>query len=209
MGPGMSVEWFIKGIIIGFLIAMPVGPIGVLCIRRTLAEGRLSGMASGLGAATADACYGCLSGFGLTFITGALTAHQDWLQSVGGAVLCWLGWRTFRAHPFISQVNVAHGRGLVGAYASTFLLTLTNPMTILAFAGIFAGAGLGAGPGSRLAAGLLIAGVFTGSSCWWLLLSGAVGLMRARVGEREMQWINRLSGAVIIAFGIVAFLHAL
>lgn len=202
----MGVIWFIKGMIIGFSIAAPVGPIGVLCIRRTLADGRLAGLAAGLGAATADACYGCLSGFGLTFVTGALTAHQGWLQPLGGAVLCWLGWRTVRAHP-ATQAAVSRGRGLAGAYASTFLLTLTNPMTILAFTAIFAGLGLG-GDGSRWAAGWLIAGVFTGSSFWWLLLSGAVGLLRARVGEREMQWINRVSGAVIIVFGILALLHA-
>lgn len=126
----------------GFAIAAPVGPIGVLVIRRSLAEGRASGLASGLGAATADAAYGALAGFGLTVVTAFLVEGQGWLRLVGGAFLCYLGVRTLLARPAEEATDVREkGGGLVGAYASTFLLTLTNPTTILSFAAVFAGMG--------------------------------------------------------------------
>jgi threonine/homoserine/homoserine lactone efflux protein len=127
---------------LGFAIAAPVGPIGVLVIRRSLAEGRASGLASGLGAATADAAYGALAGFGLTVVTAFLVEGQGWLRLVGGAFLCYLGVRTLLARPAEEATDVREkGGGLVGAYASTFLLTLTNPTTILSFAAVFAGMG--------------------------------------------------------------------
>jgi threonine/homoserine/homoserine lactone efflux protein len=134
-------EFLLGGIILGFSIAAPVGPIGVLCIRRTLAEGRASGLVSGLGAATADAIYGCVAGFGLTFISSFLVNQQRWLHLVGGAFLCYLGIRTFLARP-ADQAALAQGSGLIGAYGSTFLLTLTNPMTILSFTAVFAALGV-------------------------------------------------------------------
>ncbi len=191
---------FLRGLLIGFSIAAPVGPIGVLCIRRTLAEGRPYGLASGLGAATADAIYGAVAGFGLTFVRDALTGQQNWLRLIGGAFLLYLGVRTFLAQP-AQQAAQARGRGLFGAYASTFFLTITNPMTILSFAAIFAGLGLAETGGDFLAAATLVLGVFAGSAAWWLTLSGVVSLMRARFDARAMQWVNRLSGAIIVAFG--------
>src|SRR5512147_916819 len=131
-------ELFLQGLILGFSIAAPVGPIGVLCIRRTLADGRMSGLVSGLGAATADAIYGSVAAFGLTFISGFLIDQKLWLGLLGGAFLCYLGLRTFLSQP-AQQVALAQGQGLVGAYGSTFFLTLTNPMTILSFMAMFAG----------------------------------------------------------------------
>ena len=196
-------DFFLRGLVIGFSIAAPVGPIGVLCIRRTLAEGRLYGLASGLGAATADALYGAVAGFGLTIVRDVLTGQQGWLRLIGGAFLLYLGVRTFLAKPAQESAR-AQGRGLFGAYASTFVLTLTNPMTILAFAAIFAGLGLADSGGDFPAAAMLVLGVFGGSAAWWLTLSGAVSLVRARFDARAMQWVNRLSGAIIVAFGLTA-----
>lgn len=201
----MDINFLLRGLIIGFSIAAPVGPIGVLCIRRTLAEGRASGLVSGLGAATADAIYGCIAGFGLTFISSILVSQQMWLRLVGGAFLCYLGLRTFLARPVEQAVSVA-GNGRVGAYASTFFLTLTNPMTILSFAAIFAGLGVASAGGNYVSAGVLVLGVFLGSALWWLTLSGIVGLFRAKFNPRGLRWVNRISGVIITGFGLFALL---
>jgi threonine/homoserine/homoserine lactone efflux protein len=192
-----------SGLVIGFSIAAPVGPIGVLCIRRTLANGRLSGIASGFGAATADAVYGCIAAFGLTFISTLLIQYQFWLRLIGGVFLCLLGVKTILAKPS-EKVCTEKGRGLVGAYGSTFLLTLTNPLTILSFAAVFAGLGVGSAYADYGSAALLVFSVFAGSALWWLILSGVVSLARAKVTVNVMKWINRVSGAVILAFGIFA-----
>lgn len=194
---------FLSGMIIGFSIAAPVGPIGVLCIRRTLADGRLHGLASGLGAASADAIYGSIAGFGLTAISGFLVAQGDWLRLIGGVFLVYLGARTFLTRPAERPTGAA-GRGLASAYASTFALTLTNPVTILSFAAIFAGLGLAEREADYGAAVALVAGVFSGSAAWWLLLSGGVSLFRRAFTPSRMRWINRLSGAVLTGFGVLA-----
>jgi threonine/homoserine/homoserine lactone efflux protein len=193
----------LKGILIGFSIAAPVGPIGVLCIRRTLAEGRLVGLVTGLGAATADAFYGFVAAFGLTFVSTFLVSQQIWLRAIGGAFLLFLGIRTFLSRP-ATEAPPRSGRGLAAAYASTLLLTLTNPLTILSFAVVFAGLGLGSTAGDYLGAALLVAGVFTGSACWWLLLSGGVSLLRSRFSYSGLWWVNRISGILILTFGVVA-----
>ena len=197
-----------KGLIIGFSIAAPVGPIGVLCIRRTLAEGRVSGFVSGMGAATADALYGCIAGFGVTYISSFLIGHQFWLRLIGALFLGSLGVRTFLSKPAETPAK-AGGKGLAGAYASTLVLTLTNPVTILAFAAIFAGLGLGNPGGDYAAGGLLVAGVFLGSAAWWLFLSTGVGLFRTWFNGSRLRWVNRLSGVIIVVFGIFAFLSLL
>jgi threonine/homoserine/homoserine lactone efflux protein len=194
---------FLRGLLIGISIAAPVGPIGVLCIRRTLAEGRLSGLVSGLGAATADVFYGIVAGFGLTFISGFLVAQRTWLSLFGGLFLCYLGIRAFVSHP-PEEAAQAEGNGLLRNYLSILLLTLTNPMTILSFAAIFAGLGLAESGGDYIAATILVLGVFTGSGLWWLLLSFGVSLFRERVTSQWMVWINRISGLVVLTFGIVA-----
>jgi threonine/homoserine/homoserine lactone efflux protein len=201
----MDISFLLRGLIIGFSIAAPVGPIGVLCIRRTLAEGHASGLVSGLGAATADAIYGCISGFGLTFISGILISQQVWLRLVGGGFLCYLGVKTFLARP-AEQAASAEANGLVGAYASTFFLTLTNPMTILSFAAIFAGLGVASANANYVSAAVLVLGVFIGSALWWLILSGGVGLFRARFNPHGLRWVNRISGVIITGFGLLALL---
>jgi threonine/homoserine/homoserine lactone efflux protein len=195
----------LKGFLIGLSIAAPVGPIGVLCIRRTLTDGRLVGLVTGLGAASADAVYGSMAAFGLTLVTGFLVAQENILRIVGGLFLLYLGIRTFLSHPSDEPAS-AERKGLQGAYLSTFFLTLTNPLTILSFAAIFAGLGLATEERGLLAAILLILGVFLGSASWWLFLSGAVSLFRNRFDLRAMTWVNRISGSIIFGFGVAAFL---
>ncbi|MDD2922786.1 MAG: LysE family transporter [Anaerolineales bacterium] len=191
---------FLRGILIGFAIAAPVGPIGVLCIRRTLSGGKLMGFLSGMGAASADMLYGALAAYGLTVVTNLLVENKAWLQLFGGCFLLYLGVKTFLEKP-ADHAAQANQVGLVGAYLSTFFLTLANPMTIISFAAIFAGTMFVGNTSSPLA---LVAGVFAGSSAWWLTLSFGVGLMRGRLAVNHMAWINRISGAIIAAFGIIA-----
>ncbi|MGB3906492.1 MAG: LysE family transporter [Anaerolineae bacterium] len=201
----MDISYLPRGLVIGFAIAAPVGPIGLLCIRRTLAEGRATGLVSGLGAATADAIYGCIAAFGLTFISGILIGQQGLVRLVGGIFLCYLGLRTLVTTP-AEKPSSAEGRGLAGAYASTFFLTLTNPMTILSFAAIFAGLGIGSATGDYVSATLLVLGVFLGSALWWLILSGGVSVFRTKLKTRALGWVNNVSGIIILAFGVTALL---
>lgn len=199
----MEVFFLMKGILLGFSIAAPVGPIGVLCIRRTLAKGLLNGVLSGLGTATADAIYGCMAAFGLTIVSGFLLGYQIYLHIVGGAFLLYLGYKTFKARPSDTGAKV-NGKGWFSAYSSAFFLTLTNPMTILSFAAMFAGVGLGA-TGNTGTAVVFVSGVFVGSMIWWLLLSGAVSMFRSHLDFHRLRYVNRLSGVVITIFGIVSF----
>jgi len=198
------IPFFVRGLIIGFSIAAPVGPIGVLCIRRTFIDGRAVGFVSGLGVATADAFYGAIAGFGLTFVSGFLIREQDWLRLAGGLFLLYLGLRAFIAPPATTAAG-APVRGLAGAYATTLVLTLTNPMTILSFAAIFAGLGIAA-VRDYASAGALVAGVFTGSALWWLVLSSVAAAARTRLGPPILRWVNRAAGVVIAAFGVLALL---
>ena len=203
----MDINFLLRGLIIGFSIAAPVGPIGVLCIRRTLTEGRLSGLVSGLGAATADAIYGCIAGFGLAFISNFLVSQQLWLRLMGGAFLCYLGIKTFLAKPAEQEPSVK-GNGIIGNYASTFFLTLTNPMTIISFMAIFSGLGLASTNSNYASAGILVLGVFMGSALWWFFLSGGVGLFREKFNHSGLNWVNKISGTIIMGFGLFALLSA-
>ena len=191
----------LTGGIVGFSIAAPVGPIGALTIRRTLADGMAAGLLTGLGAATADAIYGAVAAFGLTLITSFLVAQQGWLGLLGGLFLCYLGITTFRARP-APPAQVPPARSLAGAYGSTFLLTLTNPATILSFIGIYAGVGLGLSEGDYVEAGAFVAGVFAGSALWWLLLCGAVSRLRGRFDARWQRRVNRGSALLLAAFAL-------
>ena len=202
----MDLNLFLKGLLLGFSIAAPVGPIGVLCIRRTLSEGRSSGLVSGLGAATADGFYGLVAGFGLTVISDLLIEHQVWLALIGGIYLCALGVKTFRSKPAKMNAEVEN-KGLWGSYLSTFFLTLTNPVTILSFVAIFAGLGLVTSDGSSFASATsLVTGVFLGSGAWWLTLSGLVSLYREKFSPRTLVWVNRLAGVILAGYGVLAFL---
>lgn len=201
----MDTTFFLRGLAIGFAIAAPVGAIGLLCIRRTLAEGRLAGFVSGLGAATADALYGAVAALGLTAVSTAIVERQALVRLIGGCFLCYLGGRTALARP-TTETRAGTARGLAAAYASTFALTLTNPTTILSCAAVFAGMGLSTLARDRLSALLLVVGVFVGSALWWLLLSGGVGLARRALTAERLRWVNRLSGALLAGFGLLALL---
>jgi threonine/homoserine/homoserine lactone efflux protein len=197
------IHLLLRGLIIGLSIAAPVGPIGVLCVRRTLAEGRAAGFMSGLGAATADAIYGCIAGFGLTFLSGFLVQQQAWIRLIGGLFLCCLGVRAFLAKP-AQHADSVQRRGLAGAYGWTFLLTLTNPMTILSFAAIFAGLGVAEEGRDYGAATALVLGVFLGSVLWWFALSGVASRFRERFDVGAVRSVNRISGLVVAGFGLAA-----
>lgn len=203
----MIIDAFTRGLGIGFAVAAPVGPIGMLVIRRTLAEGRLMGLVTGLGAAVADAFYGAVGAFGLTFISSFLLGHGIWTRLLGGLFLCYLGIDTFRALPKEERIAAPDLR-YAGAFFTTVLLTLANPITILSFMAIFAGLGLGVG-GGYAAATAAVAGVLLGSALWWVILSGGVSLLRHRLGLGMTQWINRVSGACLLLFGCAALLDVM
>lgn len=195
----------LKGLLIGFAIAAPVGPIGLLCIQRTLAQGWTAGFITGLGAASADALYGSVAGFGLTWIFTLLLDWRQELRLTGGLLLLWLGGRLLIAAPAAAGA-VPPATGWLGNYTSTFFLTLTNPVTILAFIGIFAGLGLAETNQDYGAAGLLVSGVLLGSLLWWLLLACGVNRLRHRLTSVTRRWISQASGLVIALFGVLALL---
>lgn len=195
---------FLQGLIIGFSIAAPVGPIGVLCIRRTLANGRLAGFLSGMGAASADMVYGAVAAFGLTAVQDLLIGQSSWLRIVGGIFLLYLGVKTFFRVPAEDARKSTRG-GLFGAYITTFFLTITNPMTILSFLAIFAGLRLTETGGNYLSASVMVLGVFLGSAAWWLTLSMGVSYLRDKFTPALMTWVNRLAGIIISGFGLAVF----
>jgi threonine/homoserine/homoserine lactone efflux protein len=196
---------FISSMIIGLSIAAPVGPIGVLCIRRTLVEGRFIGFVSGLGAATADATYGLIAALGLTAFTSILVDSAGVLRVVGGLFMLYLGYRTLTSTPAekAKPEDTKRRGGWLGAYLSIFALTITNPMTILSFLSIFAGLS-GSATAARTPATsfVMVLGIFAGSAVWWLVLSGGVSLLRERMTPWHMLWINRISGAIIVLFAL-------
>ncbi len=201
----METGFFMRGLIIGFSIAATVGPMSILCIQRTLSRGYLYGLVSGLGVATADAVYGSVAGFGLTVIATFLVSQQGWIRVIGGLFLIYLGLKTILTKPAERAAAAASANNFLGAYASTFLLTLTNPLTILSFAAIFAGIGVVASNG-YLSATLVVLGVFLGSAFWWCLLTGGINLLRVRFTPQWLLWINRISGAIITLFGVLVLL---
>jgi threonine/homoserine/homoserine lactone efflux protein len=192
----------IRGFVLGFTIAAAVGPISLLVIRRTLAEGRIVGLASGLGVATADGTYGAIAAFGLGAITRVLVDARPVLGVVGGVFLLWLAWTTARAEPHDPASAPARRGGLAGAYLSILGLTLTNPMTILSFGALFAGLGVA---GDDFAGSALITiGVLLGSGAWWVLLTSMVSALRTRVTPAWIRRINVASGLAIGTFAVVS-----
>jgi len=198
----MELMLFLKGIIIGFAMAVPIGPIGIICIRKTLTEGRVRGLIIGLGAATADLLYGSVAAFGLTVISDTLLSHRIWIRLVGGALLLFLGIRTFLARPKDPKFQIQDG-GRLRSYFTTVFLTLTNPLTIFAFLAVFAALGLGNGL-SFFAASVLVAGVFAGSFLWFLSLSSGATLFRNKLDVIGLGWVNKIAGILIIISGIIA-----
>lgn len=201
MGP--HVELFARMFLIGIVVAAPVGAMGVLCIQRVLAHGWRAGVATGSGIATADGLYAGLAAFGVSAVSRWMVDAQAPLRIIGGALLLWLGWKALRTPPAHTAAEAVDSPRLVSLYSTAVGLTLTNPVTIIAFAAIFASAGLVAQPGagSALVATL---GVVVGSLAWWVALSTAVWAVRRMVSDRAMLWVNRVSGAVLGVFGVVA-----
>jgi threonine/homoserine/homoserine lactone efflux protein len=199
----MELIILLKGALIGFAMAVPIGPIGIMCIRKTLAEGHSRGLIIGLGAATADSLFGIIAAFGLTFVSDAIAGQHFWLSLVGGGLLLFLGIRTFRTKrndPTIPFDN----DGLLRSYVSAFLLALTNPVTIFAFVAVFAAFGMG----HKLvifSACILVFGVFSGSCLWFLTLGYIATLFRNKLDSDGLRWVNRISGVLIILSGIAAF----
>ena len=204
----MEMPLFLKGFTIGIAIAAPVGPIGVLCIQRTLARGAFHGLISGLGAATADALYGFTAAFGLTVISNVILAYQSWFRLIGGFFLCYLGIKAFLATP-ASEAAAEKHLGHLEAYGTTLFLTITNPMTILAFAAIFSGVGLFGDSLHYVPASLLVMGVFTGSSVWWCILSSCTNIFRKKFSLQKLGWVNKISGIIIVAFGVLALISVI
>jgi threonine/homoserine/homoserine lactone efflux protein len=203
----VNLDTLLRGLAIGFVVAAAVGPISLLTIRRTIAHGRIYGLASGIGVALADASYAGIAAFGLTAISAVLVGARPVLGLIGGAFLTWLAVRTFTAPPPVREAAVDDRPGLGGALISIYGLTMTNPSTILSFAAVFAGLGLAGRGGAE--AGLLTIGVFVGSVAWWVVLTTVVGALRTRLTPTVLVWINRVSGAILLAFGIVAIAVAL
>jgi threonine/homoserine/homoserine lactone efflux protein len=208
MGISQSLGIVFKGLVLGFSIAAPVGPIGVLCIRRTLARGFSSGLISGLGAASADAFYGTIAAAGLTLVANFLINQRLWLGLLGGGFLLYMGVKTFRTLP-PAESNSSEKSRTGGDYLSTLLLTLSNPMTIFMFVAIFGSFGFQSGALYGYYAFLLVLGVFSGSALWWLILSALVSLLREKVNANLMAWVNRLAGVVIAGFGIYVLVKSI
>lgn len=199
----MTIDYLIKGLIIGFSVAAPVGPIGVLTIRRTLTEGRLSGFITGMGAAMADSVYGIVAGFGLTAVSSFLLTQELWMKLLGGLFLLFLGIKSFVTKPASKAANI-DSKGLFNNFISTFFLTVTNPATILSFLAIFVGLGLGTTSTDYSSSSTLVLGVFMGSAIWWFILSSIVSYFQSKITPDKLIWINRLSGLIIFSFGLFA-----
>lgn len=201
----MRVYLLIQGIIIGLVVAVPVGPLGLLCINRALSLGPLCGLCSGLGVATADALAAGIAALGISLVSTFLVDHQIFLRLVGGVCLCGLGLKIYFMQPSTKSPPKTVN-GLLGAYATTFLLTFSNPFTIFSFIALYAGWGVESLRGHYIGAAVLMLGVFTGSALWWFALFVGLTTLRDRFNLRILGWIHRVSGGIIAAFGVVVLL---
>lgn len=195
----MQASLFAQSLWIGLSIAAPVGPIGLLVIQRTLRHGVAVGLATGLGAALADAAYGALGAFGVSALIGLLQQLRLPLALLGGSFLLWLAWRTWHAAATRHEAHLAAAPALLPSFAGSFMLTLSNPATILSFVAIF---GALAGQGVPASPWLMVAGVLAGSAIWWLLLCSAVGVLRSRFDERAQRAVGRVSALMLAAFAL-------
>jgi threonine/homoserine/homoserine lactone efflux protein len=195
-----------SGVVMGLIAAVPIGPVNLICIRRSFAFGPLNGFVSGLGAALGDGVFAAIMGFGLTWIAQMIEGYATIIELVGGALMVWMGYRTFISPPMprcLDSGNDGEGTNLVRAMVSTFALTVTNPATLLFFGAMFAGlGGLAGGAGSFNETGFVVAGVVAGSTGWWLALTTVIGLYHTRIDEKAMRIINRGCGALVMACGL-------
>jgi threonine/homoserine/homoserine lactone efflux protein len=197
----LLLAFFLKGIVVGIVIAVPVGPVGVMCVRRTIFEGKVAGFVSGLGAATADAVFGVIAASGLTVVSDWLLGYQWWLRGAGGCLLLLIGGRSLVVRPQAKLASPPDPGSLSWYYASTFALTLTNPVTVFVFLAIFAAVGLSGAEATLGRAATLVLGVWVGSLLWWLALTFTIGLLVRSFEPRHLTWINRCSGAILLLSG--------
>ena len=204
----------IEGSVIGFLIAVPVGPAAALCIRRSIGVGAVAGYLTGIGAALGDAVFGAVAAFGLNFVQQFVATHEAWLRGIGGLVLVVMGWTTMRHRPRSIGDPVTNDREHNVAThfhfaSSSFFITVFNPLTVMAFGAAFAGRNLAGVGASIIDASLLVAGVFAGALAWWAILCTTAVALRQHFTGTGMRWLNRISGAVILGFGAVALISLL
>lgn len=200
-------EFLIKGLIIGFLASIPLGPVGVLCIQRTINKGRFSGFISGLGAATIDSFFALVASLGLTYIINFIEEQQFFIQLIGGGILIFLGVKIFNTNP-IKQIR-RHRRKknkLIEDYFSVLFLTLSNPLAIFLFVAAFAGIGIVTSHDSSFKSSIIVGGVFFGAALWWSILSFFVDLFRKKFRLKQLWWINKIAGVLIIVFGVVSMI---
>lgn len=200
---GAALGFLLKGLLVGIVIALPVGPVGVLCIRRTILHGRLAGFVSGLGAASADAVFGVIAAFGLTFVSDVLFEYQSWLRLGGAAFLLYVGISSFTADPIKGTQRQRDPDGLIADYLSAFALTVSNPITILSFLAIFAAIGFSGPEATLSSAAILVLGVWLGSFLWWVGLAFCAGRVRLTFNRDHLVWINRGSGGILLCCGAV------
>jgi threonine/homoserine/homoserine lactone efflux protein len=201
----MSIYLLIQGILIGLVVAVPVGPLGILCINRFLMFGPLCGLFSGIGVASADALAAGVAALGIALVSEIVSEHQALLRLVGGLFLCYLGHKIYRTEP-TADSPVSSVNGLLSAYASTFFLTFSNPVTILSFMAIYAGWHVPDLQGHYAASGMLSGGVFIGSALWWVGLFIGMTTFRDRFNLRFLGWVHRVSGVIIAGFGVIVLL---
>ncbi|BDX38267.1 hypothetical protein CYCD_16220 [Tenuifilaceae bacterium CYCD] len=204
----MILSLLIKGIIIGLIASIPLGPIGVICIQRTINKGRISGFFSGLGAATADTIFAAIAGFSLSYIINFIEERQIIIESIGGVVVILLGLKTFYTNP-VSQLkrHKKKKNKLIEDFVSVLLLTSTNPFSIFLFVALFAAAGIVHHNSSLALSSIALVGVFLGGSLWWYTLSSLVNLFRHKFRLKQLWWINKIAGSVIILLGFLAIVN--
>ncbi len=203
----METNLFLKGIFVGFILAVPIGPIGFLCIRQTLSKGRLPGLIVGLGGATADFLYSAIAAFGLTFISNTLDTQRFWIRIIGGTIILILGIKIFLTKHKTNSIPL-NGAGMLKSYTTTFLFTLTNPLTVFAFITVFAALGLANGL-NHFSATMLAFGVFIGSMLWFVLLNSLVINFKEKVSLSWSLKINKITGSLIIISGLIAMVSLL
>jgi len=204
----MELAFFIKGLILGFIICVPFGPIGLLCIRRTLMDGKVAGVAAVLGASVVDAIYCAIAGLGVSYISNFLRNERTVLRLAGGLILIAMGLKIFLTHP-TEKTPEAKGHGLLASFGSSFFLMLTNPLAILVFTATFSALGIGGWQDAYISTGILVIGVFVGSALWAPIFVAGVNLFSPQLTLSQLRLANRIAGIILLAFGIVACLLSL
>jgi threonine/homoserine/homoserine lactone efflux protein len=204
----MDLELLWKGFIVGIVVSIPLGPIGILCIQRTVNKNWRSGYTSGLGAATSDTLYAVIAGFSLTIIVDFIARHEMLFNTIGAIIIIFLGWHIYQSHPSKEiQKFKRRGATYLQDYIITLLLTLSNPLAVFIFIAVFASSGLALNLSEPIKSLLIVGGVFLGASSWWLLITGIVNLFRHKFNLRILYWANKIVGVSVILFAIISFIY--